>query len=73
MSPRRRAFTGATLDVIGKRGDALLQFQMTDADTVIGHGSKKLVVSGLREYDPPVMDAFVEQFMSLKAHSATTG
>ncbi|MBZ5874763.1 DUF3581 family protein [Chromohalobacter israelensis] len=67
------AFTGATLDVIGKRGDALLQFQMTDADTVIGHGSKKLVVSGLREYDPPVMDAFVEQFMSLKAHSATTG
>ncbi|MCK0746459.1 DUF3581 family protein [Chromohalobacter nigrandesensis] len=65
------AFAGATLDVCGKRGDALLQFKMTDGDTAIGHGSKKLVVSGLREYDPPVMDAFVEKFMNLKAHYAT--
>ncbi len=65
------AFAGATLDVSGKRGDALLQFKMTDGETAIGHGSKKLVVSGLREYDPPVMDAFVEKFMNLKAHYAT--
>ncbi len=57
----------ASLDVIGKRGDALLEFRILAGGEEIGTGSKKLVVSGLCDYDAGTMDAVVEEFYRLKA------
>ncbi|MFD2190995.1 DUF3581 family protein [Pistricoccus aurantiacus] len=60
-------FAGSSFEVIGKRGEALLEFRMTSAGRIIGSGSKKLVVSGLCDYDPEAMDAIVAEFYRLKA------
>ena len=43
--------TESHLAVSGKRGDATLDFSLFENETHIGHGHKKLVLSGLREYD----------------------
>lgn len=59
--------TNSSLTVNGKRGDTLLEFRMTAAGVPIGHGSKKLVVSGLRPYDAASMDEIVDEFYRLKA------
>lgn len=64
--------TDSQLEVNGKRGDVTLQFDLTSNGKVIGHGSKKLVVSGLRDYDAEAMDAIVEEFYRLKAYFETT-
>ena len=50
------------LEVSGKRADALLDFQISAAGETIGTGEKKLVVSGLREYDEERMKRFIEDF-----------
>ncbi|WP_043529661.1 DUF3581 domain-containing protein [Litchfieldella xinjiangensis] len=64
--------THSQLEVNGKRGDVTLEFDLTSNGNVIGHGSKKLVVSGLRDYDADAMDAIVEEFYRLKAYYETT-
>lgn len=56
-----------TLDVNGKRGDALFRFNIVADDQVVGTGTKKLIVSGLMPYDPEAMAAMVEEFNRLKA------
>ena len=57
----------ATLEVNGKRGDVRLEFSITDAGEVVGSGNKKLVVSGLCDYDAEAMEAIVAEFYRLKA------
>ncbi|WP_148252816.1 DUF3581 family protein [Aidingimonas lacisalsi] len=57
----------SSFEVSGKRGEVLLEFRMTAAGVAIGHGSKKLVVSGLQPYDANAMDAIVDEFYRLKA------
>ncbi|GHE21824.1 DUF3581 family protein [Halomonas urumqiensis] len=57
----------SSLEVAGKRGDTLLEFRIMEGDTPIGVGSKKLVVSGLRDYDAAAMDDIVAEFYRLKA------
>lgn len=52
----------ASLNVAGKRGDAVLRFGISKGEQPIGAGWKKLIMSGLREYDEEAMDAFVERF-----------
>ena len=59
-------FVRSSLEVNGKRGDTLLEFGIHDGEQCIGSGSKKLVVSGLRDYCAETMDAFVESFEALK-------
>ena len=59
--------TGATLKVDGKRGDVELGFDIYSADRQIGSGKKKLVTSGLREYDAQQMDAIVAGYEAKKA------
>ena len=56
----------AVLDVNGKRGDAQLSFTLTSGGEDIGIGSKKLVISGLREYDEARMQDVVEEFYRRK-------
>lgn len=55
-----------SLDVRGKRGDALFQFNIVVDGDVVGTGTKKLIVSGLQPYDPALMEGVVEEFNQLK-------
>lgn len=52
----------AVLDVKGKRGEALLHFKLVSGKTAIGIGSKKLVISGLRDYDEERMQDVITEF-----------
>jgi hypothetical protein len=57
----------SSMDVTGKRGDVRLEFRITDRGEAVGNGSKKLVVSGLSEYDAKAMDDIVAEFYRLKS------
>ncbi|MEA2117224.1 DUF3581 family protein [Halovibrio sp. HP20-50] len=57
----------SSLEVQGKRADALLEFSIDSAGEPVGVGSKKLVVSGLCDYDADEMAAIVDEFYRLKA------
>lgn len=57
----------SSLEVSGKRGDALLEFRINAGGDTVGSGSKKLVVSGLCDYDADAMDEVVAEFYRLKA------
>ena len=59
--------SNSSLEVNGKRGDCLLEFRIQSGGEPIGIGSKKLVVSGLCDYDPAAMDEIVAEFYRLKA------
>ncbi|WP_404364234.1 DUF3581 family protein [Marinobacter sp.] len=59
----------ADMEVAGKRGNALLEYRVTSGGQPVGFVAKKIVVSGLREYDPEVMDQVVAQFNRLKEGS----
>lgn len=50
------------LDVVGKRGNADLSFEIHDNGAKVGEGSKRLVLSGLREYDERVINMLCEQY-----------
>lgn len=50
----------------GKRGNVSLDYRLMSRGKEAGLVSKKLVVSGLREYDSQAMNAVVEQFYRLK-------
>ncbi|MBF8221919.1 DUF3581 domain-containing protein [Halomonas sp. 328] len=56
----------SALEVSGKRGDVRLEFALSGAGAPLGKGSKKLVVSGLRDYDAEAMEAIVAEFYRLK-------
>lgn len=66
MSPGL-TLTHSSLDVQGKRADALLEFAIQSDGEPVGVGSKKLVVSGLCAYDADEMAAIVDEFYRLKA------
>lgn len=56
----------SSLEVSGKRGDAELHFDITDAGVNVGTGCKRLVLSGLREYEEAVMQDLCDQYLALK-------
>ena len=56
----------AQMEVDGKRGNVTLQFSINDGGKTIGHGEKKLVLSGLREYDQQVMDQLILDYEARK-------
>jgi hypothetical protein len=43
----------------GKRGEVQLAFNLVEAGKPVGRGRKRLILSGLREYDKQVMDEVV--------------
>ncbi len=61
------ALTDSSLCVQGKRAEALLEFAIESQGESVGVGSKKLVVSGLCDYDDHQMSAIVDEFYRLKA------
>jgi hypothetical protein len=54
------------LTVNGKRGDAHFNFQITSEGQVVGSGFKKIVISGMREYEENPMQAFVDEYLARK-------
>ncbi|MGR9108608.1 MAG: DUF3581 family protein [Gammaproteobacteria bacterium] len=52
------------LSVNGRRGDALLHFSVNAEGETVGSGCKKLVISGIREYDKPAIDSFVKNYLA---------
>lgn len=50
----------------GKRGDAWLEFDLLSDGTVIGHGKKHMLLSGLRAYDQDSIDAMVKRYRDSK-------
>lgn len=54
------------LEVLGKRGNAQLHFSLYDGDRKIGTGLKRLVLSGLREYEQASIDAMCEEYNASK-------
>lgn len=60
------AFTGATLEVDGKKGMVELGFELSAGERVIGTGAKSMVLGGLREYDDEAMQKVVDDYNALK-------
>ena len=56
----------ASLKVTGKRGDAELHFNITDAGRPVGTGMKSLVLSGLRDYEEPAMQGMCDLYDARK-------
>ena len=54
------------LKVSGKRGDAAVIFCVKCGDEIVGKGVKKLVLSGLREYDESQIKEIVESYSENK-------
>ncbi|MDJ0778238.1 MAG: DUF3581 family protein [Gammaproteobacteria bacterium] len=50
----------------GKRGDVALNYDLTSNGKTVGKGQKKMVLSGLREYDQQRIDALVETYTERK-------
>jgi hypothetical protein len=54
------------LQVNGKRGDVTLEYNLLSSGNKVGHGCKRMVLSGLREYDQSRMDLLVNAYNQSK-------
>lgn len=43
----------------GKRGEVRMVFNLVDSSQVVGRGNKRLILSGLRDYEPQAMEGIV--------------
>ncbi|CAM3625577.1 DUF3581 domain-containing protein [Vibrio aquimaris] len=59
-------FNGATFDVEGKRGVVTLNFDFKQETEVVGKGIKRMVASGLKEYNQDDIDELVSRFNERK-------
>jgi len=58
--------SNSTLTIDGKRGSACLMFDLLSNNTVIGHGKKHMLLSGLRDYEQETINAIVEKYNNSK-------
>ncbi len=58
------ALTECVFRVYGKRGDVALNYDLVCNGETVGKGQKKLVLSGLREFDQARIDVLVEDYES---------
>jgi len=54
------------LEVNGKRGNVILRFSFMSNGKQIGTGEKRMILSGLREYDQSVIDELVDFYSKRK-------
>ncbi len=54
------------LETDGKRGNVRLAFKVVAEGEVVGRGEKHMVLGGLRELDPPVVEQGVAQYRALR-------
>lgn len=55
----------------GKRGDVALNYDLCCNGEQVGKGQKKMVLSGLREYEQDRIDELIETYNECKTHYAT--
>jgi len=60
-------FTGASLQAEGKKGNVNIEFDLLVNSRTIGHGTKSLVLGGLREYGQAAIDGIVLDYENSKA------
>ncbi|MDX3773694.1 DUF3581 family protein [Chromatiaceae bacterium AAb-1] len=68
--PRQRVeltLAASSLDVDGKRGNALLEFALTEQGELIGKGEKRMILSNLMPYDEQQMQQMITAYNSRKA------
>ena len=58
--------------IYGKRGDVALNFDLSCNGEQIGKGQKKMVLSGLREYDQLTIDELISVYDASKNAVPTT-
>lgn len=56
------------LSINGKRGEIQLAFNLIDSGEIVGGGKKRLILSGLREYEKQSMDDIVVNLNQRKAN-----
>ena len=66
LSTPEVTFLDAQMEVDGKRGNVTLQFSINEGEKAIGRGEKKLVLSGLREFDQQAMDQLILDYEARK-------
>lgn len=54
------------MDVAGKKGGVKLNFDLSVDGNNIGHGTKSMVVSGLRPYEQGAIDQLVAEYDATK-------
>ena len=54
------------LAINGKRGEVKLVFNLVESGQIVGRGNKRMILSGLREYDKSVMDEAVSSLNQRK-------
>ena len=60
-------YTGGTLVAEGKKAKVALPFGIRSGEKQIGHGSKNMLLGGLRPYDSSLMDTLVEDYNAIKS------
>jgi hypothetical protein len=64
--------TDSKFRLYGKRGDVALNYDLCCNDETVGKGQKKMVLSGLREYDQEKIDALVADYNARKSLYASS-
>ena len=54
------------LEINGKRGSALLSFNLISTGKTVGLGKKKLILSGLRDYEDSAIDQLTNEYLDKK-------
>ncbi len=57
------SLSGTCFRIEGKRGEVQLNFRLSDDGRIVGHGSKNMVLGGLRPWDKARMDAVVKEYL----------
>lgn len=64
-------FSGASMEVNGKKGSVILEFDLYVDGNKVGYGTKGMVVSGLRPFEQAAVDTIVSDYNATKkAYSA---
>ena len=56
----------STMQIQGKKGEAVLRFEIYDGDTKIGTGRKTMLLGGLRAYEEEVVAAIVANYITAR-------
>lgn len=59
--------SNSTLNIDGKRGNAVLAFNLYSGDSIVGRGEKHMLLSGLRPYCAETIANITEQYLASKA------
>ena len=60
------SYSGSVFRLYGKRGDVALNYDLTCNGETVGTGQKKMVLSGLREFDQEKIDTLINTFNERK-------